>query len=51
MNINFRKIGLLFLVLVIFVSCDDSEGGDDKVMLFLVLEFVVVRDEVLVGRI
>ncbi|GGF00710.1 hypothetical protein [Flavobacterium limi] len=50
MNTNFRKIALLFLALATFASCDDSEGGDDKVTPPSASEFAAVRDEALAGR-
>lgn len=49
MNTNFRKIGLLFLALTTFVSCDDSEV-DNKVTPPSALEFGAVRNEALIGK-
>ncbi|MFH6965736.1 hypothetical protein [Flavobacterium sp. FlaQc-28] len=33
MNTNFKKIGLLFLLLISFVSCDTSDGDDQNIIL------------------
>ncbi|OXB01451.1 hypothetical protein B0A75_07785 [Flavobacterium oncorhynchi] len=33
MNTNFKKIGLLFLLLISFVSCDTSDGEDQNIIL------------------
>ncbi|WP_417942892.1 hypothetical protein [Flavobacterium sp. RS13.1] len=49
MNTNFRKIGLLFLALAAFASCDDSEG-DNKVTPPSASEFAAVRDNALAGK-
>lgn len=49
MNTNFRKIGLLFLALTTFVSCDDS-NGEDKVVPPSASEFAAVRNEALAGK-
>ncbi|WP_163409131.1 hypothetical protein [Flavobacterium ajazii] len=49
MNTNFKKIGLLFLALATFVSCDDSEG-DEKIIPASAAEFAAVRDEALSGK-
>jgi hypothetical protein len=49
MNTNFKKIGLLFLALATFASCDDTDG-DDKIMPPSASEFTALRDEALAGR-
>ncbi|MEP6805634.1 MAG: hypothetical protein ABI892_13995 [Flavobacterium sp.] len=33
MNTNFKKIGLLFLLVISFVSCDNSDGDDNNLVL------------------
>ena len=50
MNTNFRKIGLLFLALATFASCDDDNNGDDKIMPPSASEFAAVRKEALESR-
>ena len=49
MNTNFKKIGLLFLAIATFVSCDDSDG-DNTVTPPSATEFAAVRDEALAGK-
>lgn len=52
MNTNFKKIGLLFLALATFVSCDDSDGKGDgvKVTPPSATEFAALRKEALQNR-
>lgn len=49
MNTNFKKIGLLFLAIATFVSCDDSDG-ENTVTPPSATEFAAVRDEALAGK-
>lgn len=49
MNTNFKKIGLLFLAIATFVSCDDSDG-DNTVTPPSATEFAAVRKEALAGK-
>jgi hypothetical protein len=50
MNTNFKKIGLLFLALATFASCDDSNNEDEKIIPPSASEFAAVRDEALAGK-
>jgi len=49
MNTNFKKIGLLFLAIATFVSCDDSDG-ENTVTPPSATEFAAVRKEALAGK-
>ena len=49
MNTNFKKIGLLFLAIATFVSCDDSDG-DNTVTPPSATEFAALRDGALTGK-
>ncbi|MEL1252909.1 hypothetical protein AAEO57_03915 [Flavobacterium sp. DGU38] len=50
MNTNFKKIGLLFLALATFASCDDSDGAEDKITPPSASEFAAVREDALAGK-
>ncbi|MDR7208429.1 hypothetical protein [Flavobacterium piscis] len=50
MNTNFKKIGLLFLALATFASCDDDNDGDNKIMPPSASEFTAIRDNALAGK-
>ncbi len=50
MNTNFKKIGLLFLALATFASCDDTDGDSDKVTPPSATEFAAIRDNALAGK-
>lgn len=50
MNTNFKKIGLLFLALATFASCDDTDGDSDKVTPPSATEFATIRDNALAGK-
>jgi hypothetical protein len=52
MNTHFKKIGLLFLALTTFISCDNSDGDGEtiKVSPPSAAEFAALRKEALIDR-
>lgn len=49
MNTNFKKIGLLFLAIATFASCDDN-NDENTITPPSATEFAAVRDEALAGK-